>query len=99
MARVRRDLGQRFENEAPLVHRRMWDHKLRGVNDGRAKQNDIDVDRACALDAGALLCRIAAPPEAALDRPDAAKQLLGHTLGLKSYRAIQEVWLLRVADR
>ena len=89
------ELGQRLQREAALVQPRMRDAQARLDNRLVSVEKQIEVDGARA-EAGPLAPD---PPEAALDREQALKQLACGEGGAKLDRAVQETWLVRVADR
>jgi len=84
MEHVRRDLGQRFEHEAALMHRGMRYRQACFVDDQAPKKQNVDVD-----DTGTFFLR-SPTPQLALDAENACEQLLRTLLCAYDDGAIQK---------
>ena len=84
MADLRRDLGQRLEHEAALVHGGMGNGEFGGVHHGVAEEQDVEINgaRAFGLDATAA--------HLLLDGQHARKKLLRHPFGAQRHDRVQE---------
>lgn len=78
------DLRQWFEDETALMQCGVWDRELRGINDGRAEEQDIDIDDSRTF------CDYAFASHLLLDVQDRREQLFRKLLGFQRDDAVQE---------